>query len=217
MGIKHYIRSLNLRERASHPLDELWDRRLGVGTFGHYDPTVKDGRYYGTAKYSVLTKVFDVLKPKANEVLFDIGCGLGRPMFFAASQYGFEHCVGIEANPRLVMMGNKNIESYRGAGNITIQQVLAQDANYDNADIIFMYNPFGYLTMQAVLKNLEASLRVRPRKLRIAYLNPIEERAFLESSIFEKTSELSHAQAPELNTGAYKPKDIPAVSFFESH
>lgn len=216
MSIKHYIRSLNLRARVSNPRDELWDRRLGISTFGHYDPTVKDGRYYGTVKYCVLTKVFEVIKPQAKDTLCDIGCGLGRPMFFAASQFGVEQCVGVEANPQLVAMGNKNIEGYRGSGSITIEQALAQDANYDNADIIFMYNPFGFLTMQAVVQNLEASLLARPRKLRIAYLNPIEERAFLASSVFEKSSELSHVQAPELNTGAYKPKEIPAVSFFES-
>ena len=49
----------------------------------------------------------------------------------------------------------------------------AVDFNYDRTTAIVMFHPFGAATMDQVLDRLEKSLTERPRRLQIAYANPV--------------------------------------------
>ena len=63
-------------------------------------------------------------------------------------------------------------------------KVLNNDAFYfeipDDADCIFMFNPFDEIIMSGVLENIEMSLERAPRKITILYANPLQKHLFFE-------------------------------------
>jgi hypothetical protein len=55
-----------------------------------------------------------------------------------------------------------------------------------------MFNPFQAPVMQKVIANLEASLRVQPRKVFIIYINPFEEKMLAASLLLRKVEGTKH-------------------------
>ncbi len=210
-GYKH--RLLNFR-------DELWDRRLGVRTFGHIESHIEGGRIYGPASYASIRTTLDMCRPNEDDVFVDIGCGFGRPLFYLVNRFQVRRAIGVEANADFAQMARVNIANYRGkrANLLQIEEVLAQQFNFDQATYIYLYNPFGPEIMDDVLAVIGQSLRNHPRRLRIVYLNPIELPCFERCEWLQEVDRLYPDQVPSLAIGdrAAFPKGWPAVAVFEA-
>src|SRR5215472_13249531 len=68
---------------------------------------------YQTPDYLYLRRVRDILQPTTEDVVFDIGCGMGRVLCVMA-QRNVRKCVGIELQPQLCEIARKNAAQLRG-------------------------------------------------------------------------------------------------------
>ncbi len=95
-------RSVNvLREMNDRWIDRRWNVRTtalrvsqtreSACTSAQHDDAVQ----YEPIRYSVLFKYLRPLKPTAEDVVFDIGSGLGRALH-AFSRLGVRRCIGVE-------------------------------------------------------------------------------------------------------------------------
>lgn len=132
----------------------------------------KDGKGYQATPYGMIARIVYFLKLKPQDILIDFGSGSGRVVFFAALQ-NVRKVIGIELNKKLIDMARRNLNNYR-LGNSPIEFVNTDAAAYRIKDenIFFMFNPFGYATLEKVIGNIKDSLAANPRQIRIIYYSP---------------------------------------------
>lgn len=180
------LKGLGLKDRAMHPYDHFWDLRLGISTFG-YHPAIGMADHpnfrvhYTPAPYSTLFRILRHVGLGANDVFVDLGCGLGRTVFSAA-WLGAKRAVGVEIEGSLVEQADRNRVKERWRGR-NVEFVCQSAESYAHAEttVIFMFHPFGEGTMTSVIRGLDKALARKPRRLRIAYFNPVHSRV-LDSS-----------------------------------
>lgn len=102
-------------------------------------------------------KALELAKPKPGERLFDLGCGDGRVLVYAAEKYeavGF----GYDISPYCILVGNLKKMFRHGGKKVTLYRQPLSEANLEQADVIFLY-----LTNK-ILDTIEADLfsRIKP-------------------------------------------------------
>jgi SAM-dependent methyltransferase len=155
-----------------HLYNGLLDWALGVETQENgdtrllYPNALHDPIKYVPTDYLLLWYILRGVDLR-NKVFFDIGCGLGRTLLYARLVKKAKDVIGIEYDSRLAEKARKNIK-FNG-------RVLNQDAieaDYDEGEVFWLYNPFGVRTMKVVLERLRESLEKKPRPLEIIYIHP---------------------------------------------
>jgi len=137
-----------------------------------------DGLRYQAADYLNLWRVQRRLRPLAEEVFFDVGCGKGRVVCVFA-RFSLRRIVGIELAPTLCEAARRNAERLRGRKSpVEIWCGDAAKACYDEGTIYFLYNPFGEDTLREVLTKIEFTLEHRPRHVRMVYYNSVHAALF---------------------------------------
>ena len=103
------------------------------------------------------------------------------------AQFPFREVHGVEIAREFVAAAHKNLAKLK----IRKCRVYLADAStftgLDDYTHIFMYNPFPAAVLTQVLANLEASLRRKPRTVRILCSNPLHEHVILATGTFKKT------------------------------
>jgi 16S rRNA G966 N2-methylase RsmD len=174
------------KARLLAPIDEFFDRRLGVRTYGfkefNSNSDAPDWQcHYMPSSYRALFALFKASNVGPGSHVVDFGAGMGR-VLFAAAYLGAEQCIGVELDEELLTHARRNRERSR-YGHV-IELVHGDAARFEipsTANRFFFFNPFGAGTMAQVLANVEASLRAHPRPVEIIYYNP-SRCAVLESS-----------------------------------
>jgi len=119
----------------------------------------------------------------------DIGSGKGRALLLA-SEYGFRRIVGVELLPELDRIARQNVRNFGKPGVTAAIELVCMDARNFNfpvePSVIFLFNPLIEPGLRALLRRLERSLRQSPRPLYVAYLNPVLELTFADSSLLTK-------------------------------
>ena len=158
----------SLLNRAS---DVWWEKRFNIVTAGRRDARFADAVHYEPLPYYAVFKIMDRLRLGPADVLVDIGSGLGRAVCVAAS-YPIREAQGVEIEADLHANAEANATcSRRRRAPIRLQCASATEFNYDDATVLWVFNPFGAATMRLVLERLKNSLDRRPRALRMAYIN----------------------------------------------
>jgi SAM-dependent methyltransferase len=153
--------------------DLVWERKLGIATRGIFDGLHPDGNRYGYLAFHTYFSIFDRWGLTTSDVVVDLGCGKGR-VVCAAAQYAVREVVGVEIDPQLAAAAKANAARLRRRrAAVRIVEQSAVDFDYAAVTAIVMFHPFGAETMRQVLDRLERSLVEYPRKLRIAYANPV--------------------------------------------
>ncbi|WP_207485311.1 class I SAM-dependent methyltransferase [Arenibaculum pallidiluteum] len=164
--------------------DALFDAVLGVETSA---PVELDGlsisspnRHLGVSYVPTRVRAFRMLMRRLGlpygGVFVDFGCGKGRALFAAAS-HPFHRIVGVEFAPELCEICRRNVDAFRcrRRGRAVFEIVEADAANYavrDDENVFFFFNPFRDAVMVSVLRNIDASLRRRPRRVWLIVNNP---------------------------------------------
>ncbi len=179
MGFLDRIGLRNIRQRIVAPLDELWDRRLGLHTFG-YNPdsgTFGDPDWTGWFVPLPWRDIFDVLDAVElgpNDVFTDLGSGTGRAVF-AAAWRGARRAIGVEHVAWLAEAAERN----RKAGRLRDRDITfiigdARDVGLAETTILYIFHAFGTGVMAAVLERLRADRAAAGSgRLRICYVNPV--------------------------------------------
>ena len=167
------------------------DRWRGIRTEALIVPRIltprNDAHLYVPLAYGQARRVLRALRPGANDVIADVGCGLGRLVAMAA-QLPVGKVIGMECDVSLAEAARKNIRTVRHRRSPTeIVTVDAAGADFDRVTVLVLFNPFGPLTMRAMLERLRVSLNVTPRVVRIAYVNPTAESELLRCGWLRRT------------------------------
>ena len=142
--------------------------------------TKADPVAYEPVDYLLLRRYMRPVKLGPAEVVYDIGCGMGRMLCLFARRR-IKQVVGIEYDARLAEIALQNVATMRGKRTpIDVRRGDAIEADYDAATVIWMFNPFGSQTMTLVLDRIGESLDRIPRPMQLAYINPLHESLFAE-------------------------------------
>jgi precorrin-6B methylase 2 len=135
-----------------------------------------DASAYEGITYDNLQKIFDYLRPTANDVFVDFGCGLGRVTCFAALQ-NLKKVYGVELVKEYADAAKRNARSMqpKPAMPVEIIEGDALNAVLHDVTIYYFYNPFGIKTFTAVLDRIRSSLAKHPRRIRVVYVHPLHE------------------------------------------
>ncbi len=112
------------------------------------------------------------------DVFIDYGCGKGRAVVVAAT-HPFRRVIGVEFAPALAELAEANVtaaEQHLKCSNVEI--VTENAMNYvvpDDANVLFLFNPFSKHVMDAVLDRIHESITRQPRQLDVFYLPPFDE------------------------------------------
>ncbi len=196
--IYHEIRGESKYHIDTLRLDDL--KRLTVK-----GNNLKHAEVYQGASYYLLENIFVKLKElHAKDGFLDIGCGKGRAMVVAA-HFGFNNITGIDFAIELCKEASQNCnqitQNFPSACWNVIHDNAAQFVPASDTHVILFFNPFNHVVMNQAIGNIVNSLRNKPRKVWIVYINPqhktlitqngfkevyyIKKMPFVEAAIFE--------------------------------
>ena len=164
----------------------LWEYKLGINSRGIVYSTPKSDHYhYATISYHSTMAILHNLYLKISDVFVDIGCGKGR-VLCCASRFRIQEVIGVEIDKDLCAIAQCNVKKLRGTKtNLQVINTSAENFDYQVGTVFYLFNPFGILTLSNVLAKMEQSVRLRPRKLRIVYVNPVHETLLRKSDWLE--------------------------------
>jgi len=175
----------------------LTDRWLGIQTCSPADArylvptTYGDPVPYEPVDYVLLKQFMAPVVTTTDDVVVEIGCGMGRTLCLFARR-PVRKCIGFDIAPTLVEIARENVRRLRGRRTeVEVLVADAVDADYDGGTLYWMFNPFGEQTMRRVVDRLEASWRRNPRRLRMVYVNPLHDGLLQASGWLRRTGEVA--------------------------
>lgn len=134
-----------------------------------------------------LDRVLRALKITPNDRALDIGSGKGGAIL-TLSKYPFAQVDGLDISGSLLDAAKENFRK-AGLRKYTLYQADASRfEGYSDYNFFYIANPFPRSVMREVLQALQASLRNRPRTLRVLYRTPADDALLLEHG-FRKIAE----------------------------
>jgi predicted RNA methylase len=154
----------------------FWELRLGISTRGYFAASAPQNASYGTTSFNVVFAILDALSLTEDDVLVDLGCGMGRVVCCAALR-GLRGVIGVEYESALAEIARQNADRLCGRhAPLTIVHGGAEDFDYSRGTIFYLYNPFGAEILGQVMTRLEKSLAHRSGPFRIVYMKPVSSR-----------------------------------------
>lgn len=151
---------------------------------------------YDPAPYIALETIDQVVPVGEADVIYDLGCGMGRVVCHYAAK-PVAKVVGVEFDSGLARKAEENTQ--RMLGRRAAAQITEGDAaavNLSDATVVFMFNPFGPETMEKVVSNFIAQ---SASGARIVYVNHVHEEMLgrrpelRETARFKVRYDLGHA------------------------
>jgi SAM-dependent methyltransferase len=120
----------------------------------------------------------------------DLGSGKGRALMLA-SEYPFRRIIGVELSPKLHAIARQNLHAFRSEDQRCFEfELFCMDAGIYAPPlepvVLFMAQPFPVEVLDAVLERVEASVREVPRRIYIAYMNPLFDRTIMATGGYER-------------------------------
>jgi SAM-dependent methyltransferase len=149
---------------------------------------------YMPVPYNILEHFFEAVQLTNFKHFLDIGCGKGRAMCVAA-HYGVKKITGVDFSKQLINEAQNNVDIVQNKFPKAKFALVNNDAFYykipASVDCIFLFNPFDQVIMSGVVHNIIKSLKQKPRKLSIIYINPEYAQLFTaigfkQSNVFKK-------------------------------
>lgn len=168
------------------------DRRLGIATMGQVEvadaagaatrPHMANAVFYAPLQFAKFERLMRAARPfdPARFTFIDYGAGKGRALVLAHGM-GFARVVGVELFESLCDLARANLAALARrsprAADIELLCMDAADYSPPPGDLFcYFYNPFDDVVMAKVLARLEAACRAEPRRLIVAYSNPVHAR-----------------------------------------
>jgi len=159
-----------------------------------HDPTETDTErthYYADSGGLEFDKLIAGFQITAEDAIVDFGCGKGG-VLISLSKFPFAKIVGVEIDPDLVEIANRNLETLK-ISNVAVECCdAAAFGPLEEYNYFYFFDPFPCIVMRDVLKNIERSVVVHPRKVTLIYLNPSCHDLVASSDVFSKVQELPH-------------------------
>lgn len=167
---------------AAEELHEL--NGTSVGTMAD------DSSGYESPDYANLRKIIAFVDPKPQDVVYDLGSGMGRVVCLFARRR-VKRCVGVELFPSLCEIAGENSRRLKGKlSPIEIRQNDVAQADFSSGTVFFLFNPFGAETMRLVLNRIHDSCYKPKQPLRIIYYKDLHADVFESCSWLTKYHEM---------------------------
>ena len=159
---------------------------------------------YQPFSFSDLYETLNTMKFTPEDVLLDLGSGMGRVVCAAAAIHPFRAVIGVEISPELCEIARANLQ--RIAPKLlcsSIEIVNCNAIDYEiplEVNIIYLFNPFSGPVLGQVFQNISASLRKHPRPITIAFYGTVSSKHFTTQAAKHTWLRLSSRHV--LNTGA---------------
>ncbi len=144
---------------------------------------------YMASSWTTLTRILRRSEVSDDDVFVDFGCGMGRVLYQAATRYALRRVEGVELSPELAAVAQENLDRNRHKFRARDVRVVACNVlEYeipDDLTIAYLYNPFQGEVFQTFVDRLVESVQRRPRRLRVIYLNALEEQRLLDAGFRE--------------------------------
>lgn len=166
------------------------ERRAGIYTAGLVELEdlgldSRDRCGHRPSGWFTLHRILPRAEVSDRDVFIDFGSGMGRIVYQAAARYPFSRVIGVENSEVLHRVAQDNLERTRARlRSAEVQLVCADATDYeipDDVTIVYFGNPFTGPIFASVIDRLTASLQRSPRRLRIIYFNPIEDRSLRDA------------------------------------
>jgi hypothetical protein len=194
-----------------------FDARFGTDTSRHVtlDDLVAAGAdvpplwRYAPTLVAPFGRVMAALPIEEDHLVFvDLGSGKGRALLLA-SEYPFQRIVGVELSPKLHRIAQDNVARFRSpAQRCSAFELLCMDAgDYEppsEPTVLYLFQPFPVDVLARVLGQVEASVHVHPRRLYIAYMNPLFDAQIMGTGSFERMSRGSAQARGEFDWTIYR-------------
>jgi len=165
---------------------------------------------YGATDWLDLVRAMWAVRPGPDDVFVDFGSGKGRVLSRAAT-YQLRRVVGVELSEPLNEIARANLAVLRPLLKTSEIELVTADAAAwevpDDMTIGYFANPFLGDVFRAVIDNIVRSIDRNPRRVRLVYVNPVEEAKILATGRFRVTRRLRRLR---------KQTDSPYVAFYES-
>lgn len=117
----------------------------------------------------------------------DLGSGKGRTLLMA-SDYPFRRIVGVELLPALNAIAKENLGKYKGDSQRCFRlESMCADATTvslpEDPLLIYLFHPFQEEGLRRFLENLKRSLEQHPRRVYVAYHNPLLEQVLVQGGL----------------------------------
>jgi SAM-dependent methyltransferase len=173
---------------ATHP----FDKECGTDTGGYLSPEeLVTGQKHDALNYgysAIAPSVFreacqrwrDTLPAVAGRIeaytFVDAGAGKGRALLLA-SELPFRKIIGVELNPALAQIAQRNVARWRRAArtksNIRVVQEDALNFRWPRPPLlIYLYNPFDCSLIAQLAENLSAIRAIGSGLIDVLYVNP---------------------------------------------
>lgn len=155
-----------------------WEYRLGISTRGIIEIDHPDAHHYATMLYSTIQQVITFLALNPSDVFIDIGSGKGRVLCCAA-RLKVRKVIGVDLSEDLCRHARKNVAHMRERkSTVEVHCGIAENFDYSNGTVFTLFNPFGAVTLDNVLRKIAADLGPNKSRIRIAYANPEHDNVF---------------------------------------
>ncbi len=108
---------------------------------------------WGPTQPEVMEQMFIYTKPKAGDVVYDLGCGDGRILITAAEKFGVRG-VGADIDPMRIAAGEKVVKQKKLESKVTLVNKNLFDMDISEASIVTLY------------LNIKVNRRLRPKLFR---------------------------------------------------
>jgi SAM-dependent methyltransferase len=200
---------LDSRRVANRILDRGLDTS-GVAILPeHHHP---DRMPYQASSWHVLPRALHYLGVSGHDTFVDFGCGKGRVVHQAARR-PFRRVIGVEISPTLAESARKGLAARSHQHRCPNVEIVVSDVTQfpvpDDLTIGFLFHPFANEILEAVLRNIVASIDRHPRRVRLIYVRPLHASQVLATERFRLVKrQLGNSL---LETGPF------STAIFESH
>ena len=166
----------------------LFERRLDVQTDAYVPLELLGvdapyGKDYMPSGWLSLRRILRNDEVTADDVLLDVGSGMGRVVLQAAIDYPFRRVLGIEVARDLHVIAAENVRRNAHRFGSTQVSLTCQNAVEsgipDDVTVVYLYNSFEGPTFTSFLEKLLQSIDRNPRQVRFIYANPRQEELLL--------------------------------------
>lgn len=152
------------------------------------------GEGYGCTTQKEIFPILDHCHciPKAEDAIFDYGCGKGGGLI-SFLDYGFLHAGGVEYEPKIYEVLKENIAKLKLEDKT---ELLYGDAGelkeeLDGYNWFYFYNPFDEVILKKCVENLADSYNRKKRKIHIIFFSAKDYTFIAETGIFRLTNQFT--------------------------
>lgn len=153
------------------------------------------GEGYGCTTQKEIFSILDRCHclPKANDAIFDYGCGKGGALV-SFLDYGFEHVGGVEYEPKIyeVLKDNmKKLELNSDKVEMFYGDAAKIDKELDNYNWFYFFLPFDNYIFEKCVRAICNSYKRKKRKLHIISISPYSHECIETTDVFRLTNQFT--------------------------